>query len=306
MSGVHRMVCRMAFPLAAALAVSLILPGAVGAAAQDSAGQPMQPPSQPEAVDLSLSPECRIPGSKLYTLASLRRVKRALRDHRTLKVLAIGSSSTLGGGSSSPAASYPARLEDELERLTPGVDVDVVNRGISGEITGGAADRLKDAVVEVEPDLVVWQVGTNDALARVDPETFADTLNETLKWLQAHKIDVVLVDPQYTASLAEDASYKGIVHIIEDVARKNRVPLVHRYDATRYLADHKERAPLLRNQFQLNDLGYRCMAEHVARAVTVSLLQPEPPQPEPLPQPEPPAAQRPQPEPAPSDGPHGP
>ena len=98
---------------------------------------------------------------------------------------------------------------------------------------------------------------------------------------------------------------------IEDVARKNRVPLVHRYDATRYLSEHKERAPTLRNQFQLNDLGYRCMAEHVARAVTVSLLQPEPPQPEPpqpepLPQPEPPAAQKPQPELAPSNGPHGP
>jgi acyl-CoA thioesterase I len=300
----------MALPLAATLAIGLILQGEI-AAAQDAA--PSKPPEsaaqpavQAEGVDPSLSPECRIPGSKLYTLASLRRVKRALRDHRTLKVLAIGSSSTLGGGSSSPAASYPARLEDELERLTPGVDVDVVNRGISGEIAGGATDRLKDVVVEVEPDLVVWQVGTNDALARVDPETFEDTLNETLKWLQAHKFDVVLVDPQYTASLAEDASYKGIVHVIEDVARKNRVPLVHRYDATRYLAEHKERAPTLRNQFQLNDLGYRCMAEHVARAVTVSLLQPEPSQPEPSPQPEPPAAQKPQPELAPSNGPHGP
>ena len=118
----------MAFPLAATLAIGLILQGGI-AAAQDAA--PPKPPEsaaqpavQAEGVDPSLSPECRIPGSKLYTLASLRRVKRALRDHRTLKVLAIGSSSTLGGGSSSPAASYPARLEDELERLTPGVDED--------------------------------------------------------------------------------------------------------------------------------------------------------------------------------------
>ena len=271
----------MAFPLAAALAVSLTLPGAVGAAAQDSAGQPMQPPSQPEAVDLSLSPECRVPGSKLYTLASLRRVKRALREHRTIKVLAIGSSSTLGVGASSPAASYPARLEGELEKLFPGVDVDVVKRGISGEIAAGAADRLRDTVAEVEPDLLVWQVGTNDALARVELKTFSDSLDETLKWLQAHKIDVVLVDPQYTASLAADDNYSHIVQAIEGIARKNRVPLVHRYEATRYLADHKEGGSLSRDQFQLNDLGYRCMAEHVARAVTVGLLQPEPSQPAP-------------------------
>ena len=32
---------------------------------------------------------------------------------------------------------------------------------------------------------------------------------------------------------------------------------------------------LARDQFHLNDLGYRCMAEHVARAVTVALLQPD-------------------------------
>ena len=166
-------------------------------------------------MDLSLSPECRVPGSKLYTLASLRRVKRALREHRTIKVLAIGSSSTLGVGASSPAASYPARLEGELEKLFPGVDVDVVNRGISGEIAAGAADRMRDTVAEVEPDLLVWQVGTNDALARVDLETFSDSLDETLKWLQAHKIDVVLVDPQYTASLAKDDNYAAIVQTIE-------------------------------------------------------------------------------------------
>ena len=283
----------MALPLAAALAIGLILQGGI-AAAQEASSRPAasaEPPSQADGVDPSLSPECRVPGSKLYTLASLRRVKRALRDHRTLKVLAIGSSSTLGGGSFSPAASYPARLEDELERLTPGVDVEMINRGLSGEIAGGAAERLKNTIAGVEPDLVVWQVGTNDALARVDAETFSESLDETLKWLQAHKIDVVLVDPQYTASLADDASYKDIVRVIEDVARRNRVPLVHRYDATRYLAEHRERARLLRNQFQLNDLGYRCMAEHVARAVTVSLLQPEPLQPEPPA--DPPAARKP-------------
>ena len=112
-------------------------------------------------------------------------------------------------------------------------------------------------------------------------KTFSDSLDETLKWLQAHKIDVVLVDPQYTASLAADDNYSHIVQAIEGIARKNRVPLVHRYEATRYLADHKEGGSLSRDQFQLNDLGYRCMAEHVARAVTVGLLQPEPSQPAP-------------------------
>ncbi len=37
-------------------------------------------------------------------------------------------------------------------------------RGINGEIAEDAADRLKMAVADIKPDLVIWQVGTNDAL----------------------------------------------------------------------------------------------------------------------------------------------
>lgn len=240
----------------------------------DSAAAPISVPK--DLGEGSLSPECRVPGTKLYTLAPLRAVKRALKEHRPIQVLAIGSSSTAGVGASSPLASYPVRLEGELEKLFAGVEVEVVNRGLSGEVAAGAADRMKNTIAEVEPDLVIWQVGTNDALARVDIEAFAQSLDETLKWIASHKIDVVLVDPQYTASLAKDEYYGRIVKAIQDVARKDRVPLVQRYEAMRYLSMQKVGGSYLaRDQFHLNDLGYRCMAEHVARAVTVALLEPE-------------------------------
>jgi lysophospholipase L1-like esterase len=265
----------MAFPLAAALAVGLNILVAAPGLAQAS---PPSPPPLGESVDQSLSPECRVPGSRLYTLASLRGVKRALREQRAIKVLAIGSSSTAGVGASSPMATYPARLEGELEKLFPNIEVDVVNRGMAGEIAAGAARRMKDAVADVEPDLVVWQVGTNDAIARVDVDTFAASLIDTVEWVKGHKIDVVLVDPQYTASLAKDDYYAAMVKTIEEVARKARVPLVRRYEAMRFMAARaKDDAYLARDHFHLNDLGYRCMAEHVARAVTVGLLLADPP-----------------------------
>ena len=119
----------MALPLAAALALGLTLPGLTGAAAQ--------PAPQSEAADPSLSPECRAPGARLYTLAPLRRVKAAARDRESIKVLAVGSSSTAGAGSSSPAASYPARLEDELDKLFPDTDIEVVVRALR-ELPQGA------------------------------------------------------------------------------------------------------------------------------------------------------------------------
>ncbi|KAB1072638.1 SGNH/GDSL hydrolase family protein [Methylobacterium planeticum] len=226
-----------------------------------------------EPLDPSLSPECRVPGSKLYTLAKLRAVKMALKDKRPVRVLAVGSTSAGPGAS----ATYPMKLETALERSLPDVDVVVEARGLQGEIASGAAERLRSMVADVEPDLVIWQVGTHDALARVEIDAFGEALDETVKWIKSHEMDVVLVDPLYTASLADDAYYSSIVRKVQEVAAREGVPLVQRYEAMRYLSGRAEKSEghMLGRQFRLNDLGLRCMAEHVTRAITLSLLQPD-------------------------------
>jgi lysophospholipase L1-like esterase len=174
-------------------------------------------------------------------------------------------------------APFPVRLQQELQRVLPGVEVSVEG-GRLGETTARETDTLMNLVGDIEPDLIVWQVGTNDALARIDVEGFARALIETIEWIKSHKIDVVLVDPQYTASLAKDDYYAAMVRTIEEIARRSRVPLVRRYEAMRFMAGRaKDDIYLARDHFHLNDLGYRCMAEHVARAVTVGLLLADPP-----------------------------
>ncbi len=97
------------------------------------------------------------------------------------------------------------------------------------------------------------------------------SLSEAVKWLKEHDIDVVLVDPQYTASLADDPSYKQVVASVAAVARANAVPLVLRSKAVRYLTEQRSNAG--QNPFQLNELGSRCLAEHVVRAVLLSIRQ---------------------------------
>ncbi|TXM63754.1 SGNH/GDSL hydrolase family protein [Methylobacterium sp. WL120] len=242
-------------------------------------GVPMvvSPPSgagskEAEPGDPSLSPECRVPGSQLYTLSQLPAVKAALQKNRPVRVLAIGGNAAPGA-----SATYPVKLETALERAMPNVDVVMEYRGLQGEIASGAAERLRSMVADVEPDLVIWQVGTHDALARVELDAFTDALTETVKWIKSHDIDVVLVDPLYTASLAADAYYTSIVQSVRTVATQEKVPLVLRYDAMRYLAGRSDKGEghMLGQQFRLNDLGLRCMAEHVSRAITLSLQQPE-------------------------------
>ncbi|WP_046866406.1 SGNH/GDSL hydrolase family protein [Microvirga massiliensis] len=224
----------------------------------------------------SLSPECRAPGSKLYTLATLKRTKAALKAGRTVRVLAFGSSSTAGVGASSALATYPVRLEGELEKLFAGIDFEVTNLGLSGELAAATADRIRARVSQSAPDLVIWQVGTNDALANVSAESFARTLENTLKWLKENRVDTVLVDPQYTSRLGESEVYNDFIDIIDEIAQLNRVPLVRRFEAMQFLAHQQagaERLYLAGDHFHLNDLGYRCMAEQAARAITLSLLR---------------------------------
>ena len=219
--------------------------------------------------DPGLSVECTVPDGQLFALAPLRTVKAALNEKRPVKVLTLGSPAMSALGTDT--AGYLAWLEHELERLLPGSDFVLERRVTSGEDLEDASDRIKGVVAEVEPDLVIWKVGTPAMLARIDPEEFARSLDETVKWLKEHDIDVVLVDPQYTVRLADDPSYKQVVASVAAVARANAVPLVFRSKAVRYLTEQRSNAG--QNPFQLNELGSRCMAEHVVRAVLLSIRQ---------------------------------
>ena len=184
----------------------------------------------------ALSPECSSKRlvEEIYR-RPLRGIRKAMRTQRSVKVLAIGSSSTVGVGASKPSATYIAKLETTLEGAFKGMDFDVVGRGRSGEEAQGAADRMKQEIAEVKPDLVVWQVGTNDALRHVDIERFKSCLKTTLAWLAQNKIDVVLIDPQYGNQLVKDSYYEKVVTAVADVAKEMGVLLVDRFETMREL-----------------------------------------------------------------------
>lgn len=242
-------------------------------AAQPSLGVPRRPLVRAGSPMMG-SIECKVKSPAFEGRTALRAVRRAILANRPVRVVAIGSSSTAGVGASSPLAAYPVRLENDLEGVIEGLKVEMYARGQSGEVAEGAAERLKLEVAEIKPDLVVWQVGTNDAVARIDVAVFGEELRETLKWLAYHNIDVVLIDPQYIERLAKDPLYTGIVNEIATVASEMRVMLVNRYDAMADLARQNPGSSYLSSdRFHLNDLGYRCMAEYATRAIVAGVLQ---------------------------------
>ena len=135
------------------------------------------------------------------------------------------------------------------------------------------AERIRNEVALKKPDLVLWQLGTNDALARVSARDFEETVEPVIQWLKDNQIDVVLVGLQYAPRLARDQNYAAIREALQTIAAKENVLYVSRYDAMRFIAQTRANLQLMsRDNFHLNDLGYQCMAEHVAHALIVSLF----------------------------------
>ncbi|MEG6508208.1 GDSL-type esterase/lipase family protein [Methyloligella sp. 2.7D] len=196
--------------------------------------------------------------------APLQTIATALDDDQPLTILVVGPAS-YEEGPFEESESYPDLLASYLRKVFKGHEITLISRNIAGEIADDADARMRLAVAETEPDLVVWQLGATDLLARVDVSAFEDSLASTLDWLASHDIDAVLVDPQYVPELADDADYRQMVEGVAAIAETADIPLVKRNTMMRVLAAQER--PLAPIPAKAADLDKRCMAEKVAEAI---------------------------------------
>jgi lysophospholipase L1-like esterase len=185
---------------------------------------------------------------------------------RPLRLLAIGSSSTLGVGASAPANAYPAQLALDLSSQW-GVAAEVRNAGVGGEASTATLARLRRELAPGGPDLVIWQVGTNDAVAGVDAAVFRANLEAGVLAARAARIPIILVDQQYYPGIRDLARYQQFVAIIADVGARLRVPVFSRFEMMKEWAAKSAAAlsaALSPDGFHMDDLGYACLARALA------------------------------------------
>jgi acyl-CoA thioesterase I len=237
-----------------------------------SAGGPGPGPTATTAPP-PLSPSCDAPATDIAATAPLPNVAKAIAEHKTLEILAVGSASMETIGSANGVKSYPVQIEDLLKAALKGVDVDIINRGTGGEVAQTSSDRIHSEVGLTKPDLVLWQLGTNDALARVDPEQFTEVVKSTIDWLKGQGIDVVLVGLQYTSRFARDENYFAIKRALDRIAKEENILYIKRYDAMKFIAQTRAKVNLMTSDnYHLSELGTQCMAEHVAHAMVASIF----------------------------------
>jgi acyl-CoA thioesterase-1 len=219
-------------------------------------------------------PQCTARSENLQLGAALPKARIAVEQRRELDIVALGSSSTQGYGASTPLRSYPAELLRVLARELPGVKVTVLNKGIGGQDVSQMLQRLDRDVFANSPDLVVWQLGTNAALRAQNVDEFRRLLAGGIDRLQARGIEVVLMTPQFAPAFNALPNEMDYVAALEEIAREKGVALFPRY---RIMRDWTESAQmpfaafLTPDGLHLNDFGYACIGQLLARSIRQAL-----------------------------------
>ena len=220
---------------------------------------------------------CSAPAEFSHLHRPLLRTMRRLASGEPLTIVAIGSSSTAGAGASSPAASYPSRLAVELKARFPGHDITVLNRGVNGEETDNMIARFERDVIAVQPQLVLWQVGTNSVLRDHPLRPHAAELHEGIEELRAAGADVVLIDPQYSPAVIAKSETPGMVDQIALTAKEENVDLFRRFATMRnwYEVQHLGFDVFVApDQLHMNDWSYACLAKLLGAAIAEAATRP--------------------------------
>jgi acyl-CoA thioesterase I len=129
--------------------------------------------------------------------------------------LAVLGDSLAAGFGVKPEQSFPARLEVELK--AQGRNVTVLNQGVSGDTSAGGLDRL-DWMLADKPDIVLVELGANDALRGIDPTVTEKNLSSIVEKLKGAGVTVWLAGMLAPRNLGPDyvASFDGLYKRIAD------------------------------------------------------------------------------------------
>lgn len=117
-----------------------------------------------------------------------------------VEIVALGDSLTAGYGLD-PGESFPEQLQAVLEDR--GYDVSVANAGVSGDTAADGLARLEWSV-PAEADIVIVELGANDALRGIDPALTRQALSELLAKLVAREHTVLFAGMLAPRNLGDD------------------------------------------------------------------------------------------------------
>lgn len=171
---------------------------------------------------------CAVASHLVEVEAALPRVSAALTKSHALSIVVIGTSSSMLPGPQGTQMAYPARLEAalsaKLQGITVKVTTDVAPRRTAADMANGFPKLLQTQ----QPNLVIWQTGTFDAIRGIETEAFSTALENGIKTLHEGGADVVFVNQQFSPRTENMIATTAYADTMRWVALQYEVPLFDR------------------------------------------------------------------------------
>jgi len=195
--------------------------------------------------------------------------RTAVADEHELRIVALGSSSTQGYGTSDPRFAYPAQLKMKLEAAMPGVAIHVWNKGIGGQDADEMTARMKADVKPERAQIVVWQVGTNSAIKRTPIDKFAERLRAGIDIGHSLGANFIMMNLQYVPAVVALPDEEEYARAMADVAKEKGVGLFRRFEIMKsWYNDGMPYAQFVINDgLHLNDFGQKCIAKLLSQSI---------------------------------------
>jgi len=213
---------------------------------------------------------CSAPDEITALSAPLPHTAQRLAEGKALTIVALGSSSTYGTGASKPENTYPNRLAALLQARFPDAEIRVLNRGVGGELGTGTFARIARDVLPEKPDLVIWQIGTNEVLHDLTPDAAMRAVRAGIDQIRRAGADVVLMDVQYAPAVLMHARYREMERALWATARATGVPMFRRFALMRDWAEHgnmKMSAMVGPDRLHMTDASYDCLARQLNASI---------------------------------------
>ena len=171
-------------------------------------------------VYIDYTPSASLPWPKQESQFSyLPNTREKLKRGDSVKIVAYGDSITAGGDATSPELIFWQRWASALQGKYRDAQVSIVNGATGGDSTVQGLARLKEKVLDAQPDLVIIGFGMNDHnIKSVLVDQFALNLKEMIGGIRANtQAEIVLF-----SAFPPNSKWKFGTHHMQDYAEATR------------------------------------------------------------------------------------
>jgi len=195
----------------------------------------------------------------------VEKTRKDLESGCNVTIVAFGDSITAGFA---VRRGFPSFWKQMLAEKYPEANVEMINSGISGDMSQDGLARLDWAALSYEPDLITINFGINDCVLGLGLEEFEMDLVEMVRRIRAGpNSEILLLSSQPLETPPYDVLVLDYYQAVERVAKEMDVGFVDVYGAwmQRVNAGTPLSSLILPGLDHPNEAGYRIIAEELMR-----------------------------------------